>query len=74
MLTKPTAVVARRATKEIRNRLDKLDKDIQSKTKDRTVLSNTTEKKLWIRDLDEFEKAYAKWLTVVEKKVIKSKK
>ena len=28
MLTKPTAVVARRATKEIRNRLDKLDKDM----------------------------------------------
>lgn len=54
--------------------IDKLDKDIQSKTKDRTVLSNTTEKKLWIRDLDEFEKAYAKWLTVVEKKNIKSKK
>ena len=28
MLTKPTAVVARRATKEIRNRLDKIDKDM----------------------------------------------
>ena len=28
MLTKPTAVVARKATKEIRNRLDKIDKDM----------------------------------------------
>jgi len=28
MLTKPTAVIANKATKEIRNRLDKLDKDV----------------------------------------------
>ena len=48
--------------------IDKLDNDIQSKKREREKLFNTTEKRLWINDLDEFEKSYNKWLISMEKK------
>jgi DNA topoisomerase-2 len=55
-------------------KINKLKNDIDSKIKIRDTLSNTTEKELWIQDLDEFEKAYVKWVKDVEKEVVKSNK
>jgi DNA topoisomerase-2 len=55
-------------------RINKLEKDIDSKTKARKGLSKRNEKDLWVSDLDEFEKAYVKWLRVIEKEVVKRKK
>ena len=49
-------------------RINKLEKDIASKIKERDGLAKKKEKDLWISDLDEFEKAYVKWLKVIEKK------
>ena len=45
-----------------------------SKIKIRDSLSNTSEKQMWIQDLDEFEKAYIKWLKDVEKEIVKTNK
>ena len=54
--------------------IDKLSKDIASKIKTRDELSGTTEKQLWLNDLDEFETAYHKWLKVIEKETVKTHK
>ena len=43
-------------------KLESLKNDILSKTEQRDKLKNTTEKKLWMNDLNEFETAYCKWL------------
>ena len=55
-------------------KIDKLKKDIASNIKSKDELASTSEKELWIRDLDEFEKAYYKWLKIIEKEVVKTKK
>ncbi len=55
-------------------RINKLEKDIASKIKERDGLAKKKEKDLWVSDLDEFEKAYVKWLKVIEKEVVKRKK
>jgi DNA topoisomerase-2 len=55
-------------------RINKLEKDIDSKVKSRDELSKKNEKDLWVSDLDEFEKAYTKWLKVIEKEIVKKKK
>jgi DNA topoisomerase-2 len=55
-------------------KINKLKNDIDSKIKIRDSLSNTTEKQMWIQDLDEFEKAYVKWLKDVEKEIVKTNK
>jgi DNA topoisomerase-2 len=55
-------------------KINKLKNDIDSKIKIRDTLSNTTEKELWIQDLDEFQKAYVKWVKDVEKEVVKTNK
>lgn len=52
-------------------RINKLEKDIASKIKERDGLAKKNEKDLWVSDLDEFEKAYVKWLKVIEKEVVK---
>jgi DNA gyrase/topoisomerase IV subunit B len=52
-------------------RINKLEKDIASKIKERDGLAKKKEKDLWVSDLDEFEKAYVKWLKVIEKEVVK---
>jgi DNA topoisomerase-2 len=52
----------------------KLKNDIESKIKIRDQLSATSEKQMWLKDLDEFEKAYTKWLSVIEKEIVKTKK
>jgi DNA topoisomerase-2 len=55
-------------------RINKLNKDILSNIKSRDELNSKSEKELWINDLDEFEKAYLKWLKIVEKEIVKTKK
>ena len=55
-------------------KIDKLKNDIKSNIKLRNEMSNTSEKELWIRDLDEFEKEYTKWLKMIEQEVVKTKK
>lgn len=55
-------------------RINKLKKDIESTIRDRDNLKATEEKDLWLNDLNEFEKEYKKWLTVIEKEKIKIKK
>jgi len=55
-------------------KIEKLKNDIASNIKSRDELSRTSEKELWIRDLDEFEKAYVKWLNIIEKEVVKTNK
>lgn len=54
-------------------RINKLKNDIASKIKGSDLLTKKSEKDLWISDLDEFEKAYVKWLKVIEKEVIQRK-
>ena len=71
MKTKKVMVQFRSITEE---KINKLKNDIDSKIKIRDSLSNTTEKQLWIQDLDEFEKAYVKWLKDVEKEIVKTNK
>ena len=47
--------------------IDKLKNDIDSNIKIRDKLKKTSEKDMWINDLNEFEKEYKKWLKVMEK-------
>lgn len=55
-------------------RINKLKNDIASNIKARDALTKKTEKDLWTDDLDEFEKAYTKWLKIMEKEIVKKKK
>ena len=55
-------------------KINKLSNDIDSKIKERDTLSKTSEKKLWLNDLKEFEVAYHKWLKVIENETVKTKK
>lgn len=54
-------------------KIDKLTNDIASKIKIRDNLFDTSEKQLWINDLNEFEKEYIKWLKIMEKETVKNK-
>ena len=54
-------------------KINKLKNDIASKIKSKNELDKTSEKEMWISDLDDFEKAYVKWLKDIEKEVVKSK-
>lgn len=55
-------------------KINKLKNDIASNIEARDELQRTSEKQLWIKDLDDFEKAYESWLVVMSKeKVIKKK-
>lgn len=47
--------------------IDKLKNDIDSNIKIRDKYKNTSEKDMWINDLNEFEKEYKKWLKIMEK-------
>jgi DNA topoisomerase-2 len=55
-------------------KINKLKKDIASFIEDRDELANTTEKEMWINDLEEFEVAYKKWLRVIAKEKVKKRK
>lgn len=55
-------------------KITSLSADIASKTKAKDSLVKTSEKKLWLNDLDEFEKEYARWLKDIEKENTKKSK
>lgn len=55
-------------------KINKLSNDIDSKIKERDTLLKTSENKLWLNDLKEFEVAYHKWLKVIENETVKTKK
>ena len=55
-------------------KINKLKNDISSKVKTRHNLAKTSEKQLWINDMDEFEKEYTKWLKIIDKELVKTKK
>jgi DNA topoisomerase-2 len=48
-------------------RLEKMRKEKESLTQKRNDLLNTTEKEIWIRELDEFVTAYVPWIKEAEK-------
>lgn len=50
-------------------KINKLQKEIDSKIKEKDNLEKTSENDLWENDLVEFETAYDKWLPVIEKEL-----
>jgi DNA topoisomerase-2 len=52
---------------ELESSLSKIEEDIK-------IISETTEKQLWLKDLEEFEKQYTSWLDDITKKESSSKK
>lgn len=50
------------------NNLNKLRREIEDLENRLDNLRNTSEKQLWLNDLDEFEAAYEKWLVLVEER------
>jgi len=55
-------------------KIEKLKKDIASRIEDKTTLQGTTEKELWLRDLDAFVDAYTPWLDKIAKEKVPKKK
>jgi len=55
-------------------KIDKLQSDIDSRQREYNSLLETNEKEMWIKDLDEFETAYNKWLPVINNEGMKDKK
>ena len=55
-------------------KINKLKNDIDSKIKTRDTLKNISEKQLWLNDINEFEKEYIKWLKIIDKELVKTKK
>ena len=55
-------------------KIQKLKDDIASKLKTKDNLVKTSEKQLWINDMDEFEKEYNKWLKIIDKEIVKTEK
>jgi len=55
-------------------KINKLENDIASRESERDLLQSTSEAELWIKDLDEFEEEYDKWLPVINNEVVKKKK
>jgi DNA topoisomerase-2 len=55
-------------------KIDKLKKDIASTIKERDELASISEKDIWLRELDEFEKAYNKWKPETDNKDTKKNK
>jgi len=55
-------------------KIAKLLNDIGKKEQEHEELSATTEKELWIRDLDNFEAAYLKWLPIINSEKVTKKK
>lgn len=55
-------------------KIEKLVNDIANHEQEHEKLSAITEKELWIRDLDEFEEAYLKWLPIINSEKQKKRK
>ena len=57
------------------DKVRKLKNDIDSLQQKTDKLKATTEQEMWLRELDEFEKAYRKWLVNIDSQIVaKSKK
>lgn len=56
------------------DKVQQLKNDIVSTQKTLDKLKSTTEQKIWLRELNEFEKAYNIWLKDIESQIIKTKK
>lgn len=55
-------------------KINKLENDIANRESEHEELFATTEKDLWIKDLDDFQEAYLKWLPVINSEKQKKKK
>lgn len=55
-------------------KINKLQKDIDSKIKEKNILEKTSENDIWEQELTEFETAYDKWLPVIAKELAGSGK
>jgi DNA topoisomerase II len=47
-------------------KIEKLENDIENRRSEREKLKNTTDKQLWLNDLEEFENIYVPWLDELE--------
>jgi DNA topoisomerase-2 len=56
------------------DKVRQLKNDIASTQEKLDGLRATTEQEIWLRELDEFEASYRKWLRDIEKEVVKTKK
>ena len=56
------------------NKVKQLKNDIESHKKKLSNLKKTTPEKMWLNELDEFEKQYDKWLKDMAKRVPKKPK
>lgn len=56
------------------DKVRQLKNDIASTQEKLDGLRATTEQEIWLRELQEFERAYTKWLQDIEKEIIKTKK
>jgi len=57
------------------DKVRKLKNDIDSLQQKTDKLKATTEQEMWLRELDQFEKAYRKWLVNIDRQIVaKSKK
>lgn len=54
-------------------KIEKLEKDIASNISERDKLQATSEDALWLRDLDEFQEEYVKWLPIINNEKQKKK-
>ena len=52
-------------------KINKLKNDIANSIRERDDLQSTSEKQLWLRELDEFEAEYDKWLVEMNKEEVK---
>ena len=50
------------------NQIEKLNNDIKNQQFKLNIINKTSEKQMWINDIDEFEKEYNKWLKIMNKK------
>jgi len=55
------------------NKVKQLRSEIEEKNNRLKNLESTTEKQLWLNDLDEFKKEYVKWLKIMEPKPVNIK-
>lgn len=56
------------------DKVRQIKNDIVSTKQKLEDLRNTTEKEIWLQELDEFKTAYVKWLNDIENQVLKTKK
>jgi len=56
------------------NKVRQIKKDIISAQEKLDGLRALTETDMWLRDLDDFEKGYTKWLKDIAKQIIKARK